>query len=162
MLGNGRLATLAFWVGLVALCWQASADQIPRPPMPIPAPILPPLIPPAAPTPIPAKLAPPLATMPISPPPFPVALPPTEYGHAYGGQLVITRWNDYDLIRLICKDNPDAIACSYRVYDIASGKPISCLIMLGPGTWEDERVMQHEMGHCNGWSNDHERARYGD
>jgi hypothetical protein len=75
---------------------------------------------------------------------------------------VITRWNDYDLIRLICKDNPDAIACSYRTYNSVSGKSISCLIMLGPGTWEDERVMQHEVGHCNGWSNNHERARYGD
>ena len=122
-----------------------------------------PLIPPAAPTPIPAKLAPPPATMPISPPPFPVALPPVEYDHRIRGQAdVITKKDDYDLIRLICKDTPNAIACSYRTYDSVSGKPISCLIMLGPGTWEDERVMQHEVGHCNGWSNNHERARYGD
>ena len=145
MLANGRLATLAFWVGLVALCWQASAQ--PRPPMPIPG------------VPAPIPIRPPVAA-PISP--FPVALPPLEYDHQYTGKLTVLKQDDYLLIRELCRDVPTAIACSYRVYDIASGKPISCLIMLGPGTWEDERVMQHEVGHCNGWSNSHERARYSD
>ena len=65
----------------------------------------------------------------------------------------------YALIRHVCSDTPNAVACSYRTYDSVSGETISCLIMLGPGTWEDERVMQHEVGHCNGWSNNHEGAR---
>lgn len=78
------------------------------------------------------------------------------------GQVVITRWNDYSLIRQICKDSPDSIACSYRTYNSVTGAPISCLIMLGPMAHTDERALRHEMGHCNGWTNDHERARYGD
>jgi hypothetical protein len=157
---RGHLGTLLVWTALVGLCWQANA-QIPRPPLPIPAapiPILPPisLIPPAVPTPTP----PTLATMPISPLiPFPVPLPPPEFDREYTGQLVVTKWNDYSLIRIICKDTPNAVACSYRTYDSVSGKPISCLVMLGPGTWSDERVLQHELGHCNGWPGDHRGAR---
>jgi hypothetical protein len=157
---SGRLGALLFWAGLLTICWQAANAQVPRPPMPIPG-IIPtqPRIT-IRPAPIPAKLTPPPVTAPISP--FPVALPPLEFDHPYTGKLTVLKQDDYLLIRELCRNVPTAIACSYRVYDIASGKPISCLIMLGPGTWEDERVMQHEVGHCNGWSNNHERARYGD
>jgi hypothetical protein len=145
-----HLGTLLVWTALVGLCWQANA-QIPRPPLPIPAapiPILPPTHIPPAPT---------LATMPISP--LPVPLPPPEFDREYKGQLVVTKWNDYSLIRLICKDNPTAIACSYRTYNSITGENISCLVMLGPMAWSDERVMRHELGHCNGWTNKHEGAR---
>ena len=156
---SGRLGALLFWAGLLTICWQAAnADQILRPPMPIPTQPRPPItIPPA---PIPAKLTLPPVTAPISP--FPVALPPVEFDRPYTGKLTVLKQDDYLLIRELCRDVPTAIACSYRVYDIASGKPISCLIMLGPMAHNDQRVMQHELGHCNGWSNDHERARYGD
>jgi hypothetical protein len=77
----------------------------------------------------------------------------------YTGQVHVTKWNNYDLIRLMCKDSPGALACSYRVYDSKTGKPISCLIMLGPATWDDPRALRHEMGHCNGWTANHEGAR---
>ena len=36
----------------------------------------------------------------------PIPLPPVEFDHAYGGQLVVTKFNDYSLIRMICKDTP--------------------------------------------------------
>ena len=160
---RGHLGALVVWTALVGLCWQASA-QIPRPPMPIPvvpAPIAirPPVI---APIPAPTPPARPAPTLVAVPSPFPVALPPPEFDHDYKGQLVVTKWNDYSLIQLICKDTPNAVACSYQTHDPVSGRLISCLIMLGPIAHNDERVMQHEMGHCNGWSNNHERARYGD
>jgi hypothetical protein len=159
-----------------------------RPPMPIPnvAPIPPPrmvaLMPPTAPLlrstpgPIPPDIRPTPAPVALMPPPIPppperpaipammpvlshVALPPAEYDHEYTGKLTVLKEDDYTFIRYVCRNTANAIACSYRTYDLISGAPISCLIMLGPGTWTDERVMRHELGHCNGWSNKHEGAR---
>ena len=156
---SGRLGALLFWAGLLTICWQAANAQVPRPPMPIPGIPTQPRIT-IRPAPIPAKLTPPPVTAPISP--FPVALPPLEYDHQYTGKLTILKQDDYLLIRELCRDVPTAIACSYRVYDIASGTTISCLIMLGPKAHDDPNALRHEMGHCNGWSNNHERARYGD
>jgi hypothetical protein len=92
----------------------------------------------------------------------PIPLPPVEFDHAYSGQVIITKWNDYSLIRFICKDTPSAIACSYRTYNTVTGAPISCLVMLGPKAHDDERAMRHEMAHCNGWPGDHPGARYSD
>ena len=89
----------------------------------------------------------------------PVPLPPVEFDHAYTGQVIVTKWNDYSLIRFICKDTPSAIACSYRTYNTVTGAPISCLVMLGPKAHDDERALRHEIGHCNGWSDKHEGAR---
>jgi hypothetical protein len=175
---QSHLATAAFWIGLLTLFgWQASA-QIPRPPMPIPVAVTPAPRPPAstvalmpptarllrsAPTPIPPpgpeRPAPIPAMMPIMPR---VALPPVEFDHQYAGKLTVLKEDNYVFIRHVCKDTPNAIACSFRTYDSVSGETISCLIMLGPETWEDERAMRHEIGHCNGWTNDHEGARYGD
>jgi hypothetical protein len=180
---QGHLATATFWLGLVILFgWQANA-QIPRPPMPIPnVPAPPPapkvvaLMPPTAPllrsqpTPIPPpapaaipippeRLAPIPAMMPILPQ---VALPPTEFDRPYAGKLTVLKEDNYLFIRHVCRDTPNAVACSYRTYDSVSGETLSCLIMLGPVAHNDARVMQHELGHCTGWSNDHERARYTD
>jgi hypothetical protein len=100
-------------------------------------------------------------------PPEPVApalkltlLPPVKYDHEYrGGQIIVTRWHDYAMVRTMCRDNPTAIACSYRVIDKATGEDVSCLIALGPAAWNDERTLRHEIGHCNGWSDQHEGAR---
>ena len=91
-----------------------------------------------------------------------VALPPVEFDHQYAGKLTVLKEDNYVFIRHVCADTPNAIACSFRTYDSASGETISCLIMLGPMVHDDERVMRHEMAHCNGWPNDHEGARYGD
>ena len=109
---------------------------------------------PTAPTVLPGPLVGVVPTMPGY-----IPLPPAEFDHEYKGQLVVTKWNDYSLIQLICKETKNAIACSYRTYDSVSGKPISCLIMLGPLAHNNAKVLQHEIGHCNGWSNKHEGAR---
>jgi hypothetical protein len=88
-----------------------------------------------------------------------VALPPAEYDRPYTGKLTVLKEPSYVFLRYVCRDTPNAVACSYRTYDSVSGETISCLIMLGPDVWEDERVMRHETGHCNGWSANHEGAR---
>jgi hypothetical protein len=85
------------------------------------------------------------------------SLPPVEFDREYSGQMVVTKWNDYSLIRSICGDKK--VACSYRTYDSVTNKPISCLIMLGPLVWNDDRALRHERGHCNGWGGDHAGAR---
>jgi hypothetical protein len=89
-----------------------------------------------------------------------VALPPPEFDHPYSGKLTVLKEDNYVFIRHVCNDVPNAIACSFRTYDSVSGETLSCLIMLGPETWEDARVMKHEIGHCNGWGNDHKGGRY--
>ena len=89
-----------------------------------------------------------------------VALPPVEFDHEYKGKLSVLKEENYAFIRHVCRDNPSAIACSYRTFDSATGVTISCLIMLGPMAHNDARVMKHEIAHCNGWSNSHEGARH--
>jgi hypothetical protein len=90
----------------------------------------------------------------------PIALPPVEFDKPYTGQVVVTKWDNYDLVRLMCKDIPNALACSYRVYNTSNpAVSTSCLIMLGPATHNDPRALRHEIGHCNGWSEKHEGAR---
>lgn len=167
--------------GLVAaggLCWQMAAAQaeinalIPRPPMPIPnvVALMPPTVPllRSAPTPIPTPTP---AVIPIpTPRPMPallsvpsrIALPPAEFDHEYTGKLTVLKEDNYVFIRHVCRDNPDAIACSYRTYNSISGETLSCLILLGPAAQDDPRAMRHEIGHCQGWTNDHPGARYDD
>jgi hypothetical protein len=98
--------------------------------------------------------------MPVAP--LKVALPPAEFDHEYKGKLTVLKEDNYVFIRYVCSDTVNVVACSFRTYDSASGETLSCLIMLGPDVWDDERVMAHERGHCNGWTNDHERGRYAD
>jgi hypothetical protein len=174
---GGHLGTALFWTALLGVfSWQASAQipQPPRPPLPIPNVVAPPR-PPAirmaaipAPVPAPERPAPPPTTPAMITPAIPgtptlpatIALPPVEYDHEYrGGQLIVTKWDDYSLIRVICKDVVNPIACSYRTYNTATGKLISCLILLGPVAHDNEQVLRHEIGHCNGWSDKHEGAR---
>jgi hypothetical protein len=173
---QGHLATATFWVGLLTLFgWGASA-QIPRPPLPIPnvVALMPPTVPltRSAPTPIPPPTP---AAIPIPPqrpipPPIPVMmpilprimLPPPEFDHAYAGKLTVLKEDNYVFIRHVCSETANPIACSFRTFDSVSGVTISCLIMLGPDVWNDERVLRHERAHCNGWPGDHPGARYGD
>jgi hypothetical protein len=99
-------------------------------------------------------------TMPVAP--LHVALPPPEFDRPYTGKLTVLKEDNFVFIRHVCADVPNAVACSFRTYDSISGETLSCLIMLGPGTWEDERALRHETAHCNGWPGDHPGARYGD
>jgi hypothetical protein len=92
----------------------------------------------------------------------PIPLPPVAFDREYKGKLTVVKENDYVLVRYICRENPQAIACSYRVHNSINGNQISCLVILGPVAHNDERALRHEIGHCNGWSNAHERARHDD
>ena len=98
----------------------------------------------------------------MMPVPSRAPLPPAKFDRPYTGKLTILKPDDYALIRVVCSDAADPIACAFRTYDTATGETLSCLILLGPKVHDDERALRHEMGHCNGWSNDHERARYTD
>jgi len=89
----------------------------------------------------------------------PVPLPPAEFDHPYTGQVIVTKWSTFGLLRTVCKDQPTAIACTLRTYNSATGAPLTCLVMIGPGYHDNERVLKHEMGHCNGWSEKHEGGR---
>jgi hypothetical protein len=98
----------------------------------------------------------------MMPVPSHIALPPPEFDRPYTGKLTVLKEDNFVFIRHVCADVPNAIACSFRTYDSVSGETLSCLIMLGPGTWEDERAMRHEIAHCNGWPGDHPGGRYSD
>ena len=124
----------------------------------------------STPTPIPPPTP---AVIPIppqrpTPPPTPVmlpvlrhvALPPAEYDRPYTGRLTVLKEDSYLLIRHVCNDTPNPVACSFRTYDTVSGETLSCLILLGPKVHNDERALRHEIGHCNGWGGDHPGARY--
>jgi hypothetical protein len=174
-MNSGHLGTAVFWVGLLTLFgWQASADQVLRPPLPIPnVPARPPapkvvaLMPPtvpltrSAPTPIPPP-APERPTPAVMPVPSHIPLPPAEYDRPYTGKLTVLKEDSYLLIRHVCNDTPNPIACSFRTYDTVSGETLSCLILLGPKAHDDPRALRHEIGHCNGWTSAHQGARYGD
>jgi hypothetical protein len=118
-------------------------------PIPPPAPAAIP-IPPERPALIPAM-------MPILPR---IALPPAEYDRPYTGKLTVLKEDNYVFIRHVCADTPNPIACSFRTYDTVTGETLSCLIMLGPDVWDDERALRHEHAHCHGWPGDHPGARY--
>ena len=171
---QSHLATAAFWVGLLTLFgWQASA-QIPRPPMPIPNRSRPhaanrtPDAVNADPDPAATPAVIPIPPQRPTPPPTPVmlpvlshvALPPAEYDRPYTGRLTVLKEDSYLLIRHVCNDTPNPVACSFRTYDTVSGETLSCLILLGPKVHNDERALRHEIGHCNGWGGDHPGARY--
>ena len=129
---------------------------IPNVVTPAPVVIRPPVI---APIPVPPARPIPVA-VPIVPSPIP--LPPAKFDHPYTGKLTILKPDDYALIRVVCSDSADPIACAFRTFDTTTGETIACVIMLGPKVHDDERALRHEMGHCNGWRHDHERARYSD
>jgi hypothetical protein len=80
-----------------------------------------------------------------------VALPPIEFDHEYTGKLTVLKEDNYVFIRYVCRDDPTAIACTYRTYDSVTGETISCLILLGPAVHHDDRAFRHERGHCLGW-----------
>jgi hypothetical protein len=134
--------------------------------MPPTAPLLrssPTPIPPAEPITLkPIPIPTPRPTTVMLPPTLPahVALPPAEFDHEYKGKLTILKEDNYVFLQYVCKDVPNAIACSYRTYDSVSGATLSCLIMLGPAAHENAEVLRHELGHCNGWPGDHPGARY--
>jgi hypothetical protein len=87
-------------------------------------------------------------------------LPPVEFDHPYQGVLTIKIIATLDELRDICPGRMP-VACSERARDGSS-----CTIWRLPDwqieTQHDEPVavlMRHEIGHCNGWGDDHRGAR---
>jgi hypothetical protein len=164
---------------LIAACLAVATTQAwswdpPRPPLPIPVALMPATVPlsRSTPTPIPPApiaLMPPAIPIPrlapipvIMPVPSHIPLPPVEFDHEYTGKLTVLKEDNYAFIRHVCRDNPTAIACTYRTYDSVTGETLSCLILLGPLAHDDPRAFRHERGHCNSWPADHPGARYND
>jgi hypothetical protein len=86
-----------------------------------------------------------------------------EFDHEFAGKLIITRANREELDRFCAGALP-------------SGRKIACAAVPAPGATECriyigddavlagagssfEETVRHERGHCNGWSEAHERAR---
>jgi hypothetical protein len=89
-----------------------------------------------------------------------LVLPPAQYDKTYHGTVFLTYAGSKADVRDLCKrpDDPYALACSY-----AMGS--KCIIIIGPKKDIEEQgltvdiAMRHELGHCNGWSGNHEGAR---
>jgi hypothetical protein len=89
-------------------------------------------------------------------------LPPVEYDKPYTGKLFIIRYSTEAEIFASCAGAGEKkLACSSH----PSNDLNRCTIYIGPDKALKARhityayVMRHELGHCNGWSNDHERGR---
>ena len=88
-------------------------------------------------------------------------LPPPEYDHAYPGTVVVYYASDQADMRYKCNrtDLWEAIplfGCSWAAND-----KHPCLIVVGDEPtlikwgWTRNIVLRHEIGHCNGWPQDH-------
>jgi len=85
--------------------------------------------------------------------------PPAQFDHYYEGDLTIKIVNSLEELHEICRiDNPKLLACSQR-------NQSSCVIVLVKDEimrqrmWTTGMLLRHEIGHCNGWSADHEGER---
>ena len=111
-----------------------------------------------------AAILPAKAQMPASRAP----LPPVEYDHPYSGKLLVVKVSKRDLLQFLCTSDKvldpqgprvcDAMGCRFT-FACALLRSTGCMVILGPGTWTDERVLRHAVGHCNGWPRDHQGAR---
>jgi hypothetical protein len=86
-------------------------------------------------------------------------LPPTEYDHDYDKPLGTTRAKSLELVRQLCNRRlSQGLGCAHRF-------PTGCWIIMASDEliqaagWEPDIVRRHEIGHCNGWPEDHKGAR---
>jgi hypothetical protein len=89
-------------------------------------------------------------------------LPPVEYDHPYNGKLTVAIVNKEQMARLCPKASlyPIGLACAYP-YETMSMCQIVMItddIIAAVGL-TPKIVLRHELGHCNGWHNDHRGAR---
>jgi hypothetical protein len=89
-------------------------------------------------------------------------LPPVEYDHPYNGKLTVAIVNKEQMARLCPKASlyPIGLACAYP-YETMSMCQIVMItddIIVAVG-FTPKIVLRHELGHCNGWHNDHRGAR---
>jgi hypothetical protein len=89
-------------------------------------------------------------------------LPPAEYDHPYQGKLEVVTGTQ-EQTRNVC-GHPNEIFIGGCAVPNANG-PNTCTIFrvrdeeLKLMNWTANLVMRHEIGHCNGWPEDHRGAR---
>src|SRR5262252_6561594 len=86
-------------------------------------------------------------------------LPPVEYDRNYDGDLTITMVDTVEELQAVCRiDDPKLLACSRHNNE-------SCIVVLVRDDvmrrrgWSTGVLLRHEIGHCNGWSGNHEGQR---
>jgi hypothetical protein len=112
------------------------------------------------------RKAAPLPIVGLPPPPPPritggVRLPPPEFDHHYEGKLTIRMVESIESMRLLCRQpwGATTIGCAYR-----RNEGDSCDIYLMDDAFmarhnqNMSELLRHEVGHCNGWPNDHRGA----
>src|SRR5262245_55592308 len=97
-------------------------------------------------------------------------LPPEEYDHPYQGLLKLTREDDERVLTWLCDGH---IACA-RARDLCDRMPecpndlrwrFKCVVVMGSDKInralgaDPVVVYRHEVGHCNGWPDNHAGAR---
>jgi hypothetical protein len=89
-----------------------------------------------------------------------LVVPPLEYDYPYQGTLTITR-GDKDVMMGLCPKTalPITLGCARRYGPSVCHIYIAADEILNVAGWAYETVRRHEIGHCNGWPNDHAGAR---
>src|SRR5262245_48135921 len=88
-------------------------------------------------------------------------LPPLEYDHPYKGRLDVIVAENAEQIRIGCPATGGGslgLACALRYEDHCTIVRRSEADIRRAG-YALEVVMRHEIGHCNGWPEDHAGAR---
>jgi hypothetical protein len=88
-------------------------------------------------------------------------LPPAQYDHPFDGTLTVLEDLDPEEVSRLCGGSGN-IACAAPPE--VSGAHKCTIYMAEPvhiqaKGWSVETVRRHEVGHCNGWPNDHGGAR---
>ena len=86
-------------------------------------------------------------------------IPPPEFDKPYTGKLIIRRFETEEEIERMCKGS-SKYACAPHSIDL---KTCYLFILNDSGLRRNHIpwafVLRHELGHCNGWSKDHENKR---
>jgi hypothetical protein len=89
-------------------------------------------------------------------------LPPAEYDHPYTGRsLEIQRTTPAEIViqcPATARSSVGALACAFPLTDSCTVVMVDDDLLRKAG-FTPELVLRHELGHCNGWSGDHEGAR---
>ena len=84
--------------------------------------------------------------------------PPRKYDFPFPGPTVITRMGNPQELRQLCLSKDYVAACARAI-------SYTCQIWILTDEWlkrigkNYDRVLRHEIGHCNGWPGDHAGGR---
>ena len=92
-------------------------------------------------------------------------LPPEHYDRPFAGELIVQQMKSQDEVRAACPGTTFPAIGAFGCAHLQPGGRV-CRVILAPNVdiiaagYTTGIVLRHEVGHCNGWSNKHERARY--